>query len=624
MHVNALYRRQQSCISCPDPPPCNCTANQDCFQINRDCHTCASVKCVARPGPSDHSSGNTSKGALIGAVVGSLILVAGAIALWYWYRRREVAPKSSEKVVVQNDIPAAAETVLNRPDPTEKPSTPINPELDTAGGLPASAGDGEGARRFSNSSRSVHTNPFDDQQSIQTAGTGGSNVIPIALVPRDKSIASSTSESSDMSTVPSHGHMRPARSPNLNLDHVNVSRESLRTPYAESRRSQISAVSSRNSYMSDTSFASELLNEAPVIVNSQGAVRQVLNTSKAEVMKTPSSVTSSRSSADTLRVPGRTTRTVGSPLASASFGPSDLSSDSSDRESSDRRDVTVSANPFGDEHSPSNGEPPASAKTIGQPSPREPAAPSGSDWTPETPNPPWTRENDSRPSSTITQAGSIAEFGNATRVYVGPARAGKAISPYKTAMGRLISPQSGARLGTLEQQQKLALAHAQAQAQMQGFEKGGKRVSASSVLTSASAGADSILESFPFVPPSPISNRPIRTPPASPLAKSTFTGGSSPTAISQPLTSEVNAVPSLDPSNRQQQGLSTGSQLSTASNGLGSFTFQIDSGNNTEIGSRASAFGRPRQRASLDTLAITQDLSSYPLGFDRDASDGFR
>jgi hypothetical protein len=558
---------------------------------------------------------------LAGAVVGSLILVAAAVALWYWYRRREVAPKSLEKIVVQNDIPAAAETVLNRPDPTEKPSTPINPELDTARGLPASAGDGEGTRRFSNSSRSVHTNPFDDQQSIQTAGTEGSNVIPIALVPRDKSIASSTSESSDMSTDPSHGHMRPAHSPNLNLDHVNVSRESLRTP--ESRRS---AVSSRNSYMSDTSFSSELLNEAPVIVNSQGAVRQVLNTSKAEVMKTPSSVTSSRSSADTLRVPGRTTRTVGSPLASASFGPSDLSSDSSDRESSGKQDLTVSANPFGDEHSPSNGEPPASATTIGQPSPREPSAPSGSDWTPEAPNPPWTRESDSRPSSTITQAGSIAEFGNATRVYVGPARAGKAISPYKTAMGRLISPQSGTRLGTLEQQQKLALAHAQAQAQMQGFEKGDKRVSASSVLTSASAGADSILESFPFVPPSPISNRPIRTPPASPLAKSTFTGGSSPTAIPQPLTSEVNALPSLDPSNRQQQGLSTGSQLSTASNGLGSFTFQIDSGNSTEIGSRAmsSAFGRPRQRASLDTLAITQDLSSYPLGFDRDASDGFR
>jgi hypothetical protein len=66
--------------------------------------------------------------------------------------------------------------------------------------------------------------------------------------------------------------------------------------------------------------------------------------------------------------------------------------------------------------------------------------------------------------------------------------------------------------------------------------------------------------------------------------------------------------------------MSTASQFSTASSGLGSFPFQIDSGNNTD----SMSINPPvpfngRQRASLDTLALTSDLSSYPLGFDRDS-----
>lgn len=616
MHLDVLYRRQ-SCITCPDPPPCNCSANQDCFQINRDCLTCASVKCVTRSGTSNPSPQSTSKGALAGAVIGSLCLVAIVVALWFWYRRRFGSPVVLEKTVVQEDIPAAAETVLNRPDPMEKPPTPITQEHDKVPPNSNTTGDAGGTRRFSTASRSVHTNPFEDQNSIQTTGTEGTNVIPIALVPRDQSIASSTSPSEAL-TAPSTAPTRPVRSPdlNLNLEHVNVSRESLRPRYAGSQRSGLSTTSSaRDSYLSGASFSSEFLNEAPVIVNSQGAVRQVLNTSKAEVMKAPSTGPSTPNSIDTLRVPGRTTRVGSSPLAVTSFGPSDMVT-----ESGEEQELTVSANPFSDEHSPRSSEAShLSTTTIGQSSPPEPSSPNHSTQSPEAPSRPWTA--DSRPSSVMTQAGSIAEFGNATRVYVGPAKGGK--TPYKTAMGKLVSPQSGARLETLGDQQQLALAHAQAQAQLQGFEKGSKRVSESSVLTSASAGVDSILESFPFVPPSPISNRPIRTPPASPLAKHTFAGGSSPTQQSNP---EINSPPSpLDPPNRQQLCMSTASQMSTASNGLGSFTFQIDSGNSAERGSRteSSAFGRPRQRASLDTLALTQDLSSYPLGFDREARDSY-
>jgi hypothetical protein len=67
--------------------------------------------------------------------------------------------------------------------------------------------------------------------------------------------------------------------------------------------------------------------------------------------------------------------------------------------------------------------------------------------------------------------------------------------------------------------------------------------------------------------------------------------------------------------------MSIGSQLSTVSTGLGSFPFHIDSDSDPTSAddrriSPPSTF-QGRQRASLDTLALTSDLSSYPLGYDR-------
>lgn len=189
-------------------------------------------------------------------------------------------------------------------------------------------------------------------------------------------------------------------------------------------------------------------------------------------------------------------------------------------------------------------------------------------------------------------------------------------------MGRLVSPTAGGHApGALEEQQQLAIAHAQAQAHAQGYER---RVSGSSVVTAASMGADSILESFPFVPPSPISNRPIRTPPASPLTKSFGSESSNEPSIPARPQPPPTPLSPLEPPNRQLLGLSTASQLSTASSGLGSFPFQIESGHSTDVRASAAVDGGVRQRASLDTLALTNDLSSYPLGFDQDARDSFQ
>jgi len=171
------------------------------------------------------------------------------------------------------------------------------------------------------------------------------------------------------------------------------------------------------------------------------------------------------------------------------------------------------------------------------------------------------------------------------------------------------------------------LAHAQARARAQGLDKS-KRMSGTSMASTTSTRADSILESFPFVPPSPISSRPVRSPPRSPLGQQwsaaaqlqaplAVAGSATPLPTSPGVgTTEVEAsLPPLDPPNRRILGMSTGSQLSTASSGLGNFPFQIDHGG-TETTQPLSA-PQERQRASLDTLALMSDLSTYPLGYDR-------
>ncbi|KAI6119368.1 hypothetical protein EDD16DRAFT_1581768, partial [Pisolithus croceorrhizus] len=63
-------------------------------------------------------------------------------------------------------------------------------------------------------------------------------------------------------------------------------------------------------------------------------------------------------------------------------------------------------------------------------------------------------------------------------------------------------------------------------------------------------------------------------------------------------------------------GMSTASELSTASSGLGNFTFHIDNG--VAESNVPSSNLQERQRASLDTFVLMSDLSSYPLSYDGD------
>ncbi|KAJ6539328.1 hypothetical protein B0H19DRAFT_1382017 [Mycena capillaripes] len=597
MRLEALLPRStDGCLDCPPNPECNCGPTQQCFLINRSCFTCASVKCVTSSPNGGSGSGGVSKGALAGAIIGSLIFLALAVCAFLWYRRR-LRLRNGAVFEVKPDVPASAETVLNRPDPTEKPQTPVPAEpvvrVYSSSNLTIDLDpQSQNAPLHSPSRQSTQSNPFSDNHSIQTAGTESTNVIPIALVsPENRSV-------SDTVPTTSTGPVRPSRSPDLNLDHVNVSRDSIRPSnnlYAASQRSGVSAVSSRNSYMSNASFASDFLNEAPMIITPvKGNVRVV----KAEVISAGSlSPISAEGPRPMSRPP------VTSPLASRSFGPADIVKEEDEQP----------LDPFRD----GSSSPTASVTTFGHASAAHTSI--ASDWVADGPSLPWTRSGESRPSSMSTQAGSVIDIGSATRVNVGlatPLTGGSfPRSPFRTTMGKLVTP----NLGSLEEQQQRALDHAQARAQAQEGEHPSRRISNSSVLSAASTRADSILESFPFVPPSPISDRPMRSPPVSPLGQQSFSPSPKRAEFSKTQKGDDSDLPA--PPNRRTLGMSTASQFSTASSGLGSFPFQIDSGNSSDANPPTAFSGivNGRQRASLDTLALTSDLSSYPLGFDRDS-----
>jgi hypothetical protein len=591
------------------------------ISFSRDCKNCGSFKCVAKSSGGAKRKSGTSNGALAGAVVGSLILVAIIVGLYFWYRRR--ANRADAVPEQEKEVPASAQDVLSRPDPTEKRVSIIR-ESTADAHVNASGSTVDLDPRSIPSSGILSQesqlrmprNPFDDQNSIETAASEGSNVIPIAFV------APVNGFTSEDSTLAFQGPTRPPRSPelNLNLEHVNVSRDSLRLG-APSTRSGVSAVSSRMSYMSNGSYSSEFLKETPMIVTPvKAAVRQVVGVVKAEVIQAPSSAAPTPMTATFLKPPSTSRPSIRSPLA-ASFGPADICS-----VRSEEQDVAPSGNPFGDEHSPNDAEAgsPSSVTTFGVPSPTPVRSSTDTAWTVDKPPLPWAESTGSRPTSIMSSmTGTIvADVSSATRVYVGPVSAGQTpVSPYQTAMGKLVVPNF---LGALEQQQQRALAHAQAQAQAQGLDPQ-RRVSGSSVLSATSTRADSILEAFPFVPPSPISNRPIRSPPVSPLAQQSFNGNgaSTETESSQAPAQTTKEENPLEPPNRRVLGLSTASQLSTASTGLGSFPFQIDGSDLISDAPPTSTPSAYSQRASLDTIAITKDISSYPLPFDSDVGDSF-
>ncbi|KAI0686506.1 hypothetical protein BC835DRAFT_1287896 [Cytidiella melzeri] len=655
----------RDCPPCPQLPPCNCQSNEQCITKTRSCNTCGTSQCVPLDNSATSSKKGVSPGAIAGAVIAIVAFVSVVMLAFLWYRRRQrlLRPAPNAALDGKVDTPARAEEVLNRPDPhNEKPEVPQPQQVQSVrvyGATsttidldPESRGDSVAATNGHIPQRnSAHSNPFMDTQSIQSASTGTrSNVIPIALVPPG-SVSMRTGPSSTQATSGSV----PARPEHPDVD-ISLKSAGTQNQLTAGTGSDAPSTSSgvtanfRNSYMTTGSYASDLLNEAPVIVTpTRGTMKQVVGVVKAEVIHPPSSAgtasvySSDQAGTPKLALPVANRPSVRSPLArNDAFGPMETMKEEQDHEiDPEGQELSVHHDPFTDEHSPYRSDAPSSPAAA--PSPAATSATFGESeeqyWDPQSPRMPWTRDVE-RPSSSLTQAASIidANIGTASRVHLGlnqlspqkttsgspmlsapppsseyPATPNSAPfsmrSQYRMTSAKLVSPSTATSEvmpagGALERQQKRA------------FENLDPRLSQASVLSSTSTHADSILEGFHFVPPSPISDRPIRTPPRSPLAQQAFNDASSGNTSS----SRPGAEP-LPPPNRKVLGMSTGSQLSTMSNGLGSFPFQIDSGNG--VGSEAassppSSFSSlGRQRASLDTLALTSDLSSYPLGFDR-------
>jgi len=354
--------------------------------------------------------------------------------------------------------------------------------------------------------------------------------------------------------------------------------------------------------------------EVPTIITG----RQVASAAKAAVVPASARSLTSRPS-------------IRSPLAASAFGPQDVL-----RESDEGHPLPIPADPFADGRSPAFR---SSMATQG-------SSHAHADWNAAPLEHPWNSGFDvndpDRPMSTYTQAASVigADIMDATRVHLGfvqptsaalvpntPMASSVGSAPralVRVASGRLVRTFTPDSASTFERQQERALVNVQGQTQQ--VEKGrtiSQRMSMSTMASGVSGRADSILESFTFVPPSPISNRPLRTPPRSPLAQET------PSVSSRPSPVPVDDDGDLEPPNRQILGMSTGSQFSSISTGLGSFPFQIDHGN--DGGEELSAEVLPEgklssvgtKRASLDTLVLTKDLTSYSLGFDRQSKDSF-
>ncbi|KZT06505.1 uncharacterized protein LAESUDRAFT_653225 [Laetiporus sulphureus 93-53] len=644
-HSSFAYRNttesRRSCVTCTSPlAACSCSSSEECVLIDLSCDACPHYECISQQSSSSGSSG-ISSGALAGAVIACVVFLALVLGAFWFYRRRLRQRRLAGAAVEDKvDAPARAEDVLNRPDPNEKGESEqstvrfytgatggtINLDPESQAGSTTHATDGHSR------SESSTENPFGDNHSIQTTSTGTqSNVIPIAFVPPASFTDSHHSGASS-------GPVRPSRAPDLDLG-MEQSRDALagKSGDGQSQLSGVSGINNRASYLTTGSFGSDFLNEAPVIVTpTRGVVKQhVVGLVKPEMIRT-SPQSSPKSGNTHLRAQSGSTRPpVRSPLAAASFGPSDVVAEIPE----DDHDAVARSDPFGDEHSLLNRDgsqrsPAPSTSTFGTPDATK--LQHSRSTSAQNSNEPDVPSAGNRPLSTYTQAASIvgsvigAEISSGTRVHLGldqfstPATASSGVlntprTPYRMTSAKFLNtPPSGN--SALEQEQQRA---------MQDIDQfQGSRMSLASVV-STSTRADSILESFPFVPPSPISNRPIRSPPRSPLAQQSTAGNK----FAQVQRSPVREAPSREsareapvsplpppprPMNRKALGISMASQSSTASNGLSSFPFQIDTGISEDASSNPAPSSFPgRQRASLDTLALTSDLSSYPLNFER-------
>lgn len=592
--------------------------------LSRSCpSTCSSIRCDPLPSSSSGGSG-PSPGALAGAVIGALFFLGFVVLGYFYYRRREAAKEAAAKEIgdVKPDIPARADAVLSRPDPHFNAGL-SNP---TANEKAADAPDLGTLRVYHNQSnttinldptqssrRSTRSNPFADSASIQTASdrSQSTNVIPIALVPPGGHPPDSLS----------HPHVGTPQRPDATLLHgANRADLAISTTetidgivgqYAGSARSGVSG----KSFLSTSSVATDL-DEPPLIMTpKQGVVRQVFGMSQAQVVRVPSNggskgslspFTKPRVARSPLPPKGLSSRAskgtiARSPLAQQSFTPADIPL-------TNREPVSPSSsrgNPFSDTVSPhrsSFADSSRSMDTLGSPTEYHTEGP----FTPR-PGATFADAQSSRPVSIASTADGVsirADIGTASRVILGmespSAYSASHLSPGFVPSRAISMETNGRTLASVDR------------------DDDDDSVRPHSILSAktTSSHADSVLAGFPFVPPSPISALPPRSPGATSPNGSPLTPGSMfarQQASNVPTSSSTDSTPTdLLPTRRHKHSAPvtarTQSTFSTAtSSGLETYPFQFDGEPMPPMHLQQS------HRASLDTLALSRTLAAFPI-----------
>ncbi|GJJ07544.1 hypothetical protein Clacol_001746 [Clathrus columnatus] len=584
-------------------------ATKPVSSVNACPSTCPTTTCI--PLPSQNSGGSgTSPGALAGAIIGALIVLTLVIVGYIFYRRHEARKEATvrDKALadVKPDIPARADAVLSRPDPHhrlqtssihsgEKPSQ-NETELGTVRVYNNETNINLDPTQDAQSTRtSARSNPFTDgdDASIQTASerSQSTNVIPIALVPP----GSQTSSNSKL--------QEQHQSASIGVDrglHAGYSLGKVKAPYASSARSGVSA----KSFMTTSSVAS--FDEQPTIMTpKQGVVRQVLEVTQAQVVRVPSTGSSAKGRGTRNLARSASKSTVGKSPLNKSFTPTDIPLVPTSPASAGHS----LANPFNDPideeaHRYSS----RTTDTFGRPYKYDEQ---GSYSTQQPINTNQSHRLSYDDSYSVKADIVVAERAvinmRSASVQSGP------LSPGLTHSRATSMRTSGGRTDvSLER------------------DYDDRSIRPNSILSSktTSSHADSVLAKFPFVPPSPISSLPSRSPVSPAVGGSTFARQQVETAPRsimytsnlQPPQSPLSTVTTHGSLRGDSDtlpipvgpGRSVSTLTSSTGSGLGSYPFQFENSDDP----LTPSMSRGSQRASLDTLALTKDLAAFPFPYE--------
>ncbi|WVW85035.1 hypothetical protein I302_107071 [Kwoniella bestiolae CBS 10118] len=198
--------RRDGCVSCDEATPqCNCAAEEKCILTSRTCNQCPTINCIK-------SASSKSKGVNPGAIAGPVVavLVIASLGLFWWLRRKKrrdlarlealaARARKAESAGFQLSQPPSPQpgsahsrsSLPQRPPSAARsrsplPPAPVNAEYYDDHGATIRVYDG--SRGTIHVDKNDSNDPFSDRQSISTMGSGGTaNIIPIQYIPPSRS-----------------------------------------------------------------------------------------------------------------------------------------------------------------------------------------------------------------------------------------------------------------------------------------------------------------------------------------------------------------------------------------------------------------------------------------------------